>query len=257
MNAALLLLAVSLGQSQPIDLGAVRERLELLTDGQGHYLAYDPERPYGDHFFTSSDGKAFVQVPVRGGGASGKESWSVSFWDPRVHAGIDGGPSVLMKDSGREYALHCAKESRPLTRVPAEQAKALVAAATFAGRLWTRLPEKLLRDDTGTYYLVDRARTDERRDFRVFVGPRGAMKQVPLKDVVDDSEGMIFATKSGRLRLVFARAGRPEELKWVDGKKSLALTDVPLDNYGNGRLVYMDLGPYSGARLGTPCDDVL
>jgi hypothetical protein len=120
------------------------------------------------------------------------------------------------------------------------------------------MPERLLRDDTGTYYLVDRLRTKDptdRRDFRVFVGPRGNMKQMPLKDIVDDSEGLILATKNGNLRLI-AGSGRQEN-KWVKGEKSTALIEIDLDRFDTARLIYTDLGPYTGQRLGTPCDDLM
>jgi hypothetical protein len=86
----------------------------------------------------------------------------------------------------------------------------------------------------------------------VFVGPRGKMKLAALKDVVDDSQGQIFATKDGSLRLVSG-----SESKWVKGKTEIRLTPVELDNYRNARMVYVDLGPYAGEKLGTPCDDAM
>lgn len=256
-----MLFAVALGQAAPapatLDAGVFLEKLQLLTDGQGHYIAVDAERPYGEHVFYG-DGKKLAQVPVVGGGKSGTEQWNVSLWDPRARGTSLQYASIEMQDSGKRYSVTCAKKTTALTVVPAEEAKKLLAAATFTERLWTRQPEKLLRDDTGTYYLVDRFRTydaNDRRDFRVFAGPRGNMKQLPLKDIVDDSEGMIFATRSGNLRLI-TQDGKAES-KWVKGAKATLLTEVDLGRVDTARLVYIDLGPYSGQRLGTPCDDLM
>ncbi|MDP2272497.1 MAG: hypothetical protein Q8K32_17315 [Archangium sp.] len=256
-----LLIAVTLAQPKPelIDAAAFRDKLLVLTDGKNHYVAVDPDAPYGETTFTSGDGKVFTRIPVAGGGKNGTEQWSVSVWDPRVRHGGNSPASIEMQDSGKSYSVTCAKKVTPMTRVPAEEAKKLLAAATFNGPTWTRIPEKLLRDDTGVYYLVDRFRSRDaadRRDFRVFSGQKGNMKQLPLKDVVDDAQGMILSTKTGNLRLITTTDGKFEG-KWIQGKTTTLLVEVPLDDYNTGRMVYMDLGPYSGQRLGTPCDDLM
>jgi hypothetical protein len=256
-----LLVAVTLAQPkpEPIDPAAFRDKLQLLTDGQNHYIAYDPERPYDSERVFSGDGKQFVLARVEGGGRSGNEQWSISLWDPRVRNGGNSPASVQMFDSGKTYSVTCGKKTTPLTLVPAENTKKLLAGATFVRPTWTRYPEKLLRDDTGVYYLVDRFRSNDsgdRRDFRVFAGQKGNMKQLPLKDVVDDDQGMILSTKNGNLRLITSTDGKFEG-KWIQGKVTTVLTEVPLDNYNTARMVYMDLGPYSGQRLGTVCDDFM
>ncbi len=255
-----LVVALTLSQPKvaPLDATAFRDKLQVLTDGQGHYIALDPEAPYGETTFTG-DGKVFAKIPVIGGGRSGSEQWSVAMWDPRVRYGNNSPASIEMKDSGKFYSVTCAKKTTPLTALPADAAKKLLATATFVPPTWTRMPEKLLRDDSGTYYLVDRFRSPEasdRRDFRVFAGPKGSMKQLPLKDVVDDEQGMILATRNGNLRLVTNTDGKFEG-KWIQGKVTTPLLEVSLDSVNNGKMVYMDLGPYSGQRLGTPCDDFM
>lgn len=267
MLAYPLLVAFLLSQPdpEPLDIQSWKANARAITDGKGHYVVYDAERPYSTMFY--GDEKKLVQVRIHGGGRSGTESWSANLWDPRI-PNVDGDyAGVEMKDSGKSYSCRCGKRTTPLTEVKKEDVDKLIASATFMPPSWDRIPERLLRDDRGTYYLVDRLRTKDRldrRDFRLFVGQRGKMKQVPLKDIVDDSEGMIFSTKSGELRLVFGSAGHAEgdklpkdDFKWIEGKKSLGLTDVPLDSAMNARLIYMDLGPYLGVRLGTPCDDLM
>jgi len=66
-----------------------------------------------------------------------------------------------------------------------------------------RVPHVFARDDAGVYYYVDRiAKVYGGKGFRVFVGKKGAMKQLALTDVASDSEGDVFSTKTGDLRLV-------------------------------------------------------
>lgn len=267
MSATPLLVTLLLSQPAPesLDIQSWKANARALTDGRGHYFVYDAEQPYATMFY--GDAKKLVQVRTYGGGRSGTESWSAYLWDPRIPGGDGSQASVEMKDSGSSYSCRCGKRVTPLTALKQADVDQLIANATFLPPSWDRQPERLLRDDRGTYYFVDRLRTQDqldRRDFRLFVGQRGKMKQLPLKDIVDDSEGMIFSTKSGELRLVFANARQAEgdrpakdEFKWVEGKRSVALTDVPVDSPINARLIYMDLGPYLGARLGTPCDDLM
>ncbi|MFT3711044.1 MAG: hypothetical protein QM817_25740 [Archangium sp.] len=275
ISATAAVLAVALSQAapanpnakpEPVDVSAYKDKLILLTDGKSHYVAVD----WSDnkHTFVSGDGKTFNQVRVQGGSRNGDERWSVTLWDPRMWAGDGQLAAVEMKnpnanvDGGtkpREYNVFCAKKTTALQQVPEADAKKLFASASFVGFLFTRLPEKLLRDDKGTYYLVDRFRSDDpndRRDFRVFAGPKGGMKQLPLKDIVDDSQGMVLATKNGNLRLVTNTDGKFEG-KWVQGAASTPLVEVDLMRYDTARMIYNDLGPYTGQRLGTPCDDFM
>ncbi len=234
-------------QAEPLDASAFREKLQVLSDGHGHFIALDPEVPYSDHTF-SGDGKQFVQLPISGGGKNGTESFSIRAWDPRAQLDIE------MADSGGKYSVTCGKKTTSFNRQPVEEAKALLASATFLSPTWKRRPEKLLRDDKGTYYFVDRFRSKDdgdRRDFRVFAGPRGNMKQLALKNIVDDSQGMILSAKNGNLRLITGHEG-----KWIQGKVAVPLLEVPIDGQ-TARLIYLDLGPYAGQRLGTPCDDLM
>jgi hypothetical protein len=69
-----------------------------------------------------------------------------------------------------------------------------------------------------------------------------------MTNVVSDSEGDIFATRTGELRLVLDK----NESYWVKGKARTALKLLPLED--NVRLIYSELGVYAGEPLGTPCD---
>jgi len=206
--------------------------------------------PFGDvssHLYYG-DGKRFYAQLVSSGGSSGKESWNRVFWEPRVNAPWKGGIS-FSKD---KYIVQCgdrATELKPLDA--AEQAKVL-GAASFFKTLWSHRAYSLTRDNKGTYYYVDRLREPENnKSFRLFAGPRGNLKLLKMTNVVSDSQGDIFTTKKGELRLVLDR----KHPSWFAGKAETDLVNLPLDE--NRIMIYTDLGVYAGLRLGTPCDDLL
>jgi hypothetical protein len=119
----------------------------------------------------------------------------------------------------------------------------------------------LARDDAGTYFFVDRQREPpQSKFFRLYMGKKGEMKPLKMVNVVSDSEGDIFATKTGELRLIIPKEGRGgldserREPVWIKGKKRVSLTWVPVED--NAYMIYAELGVYAGQLLGTPCDDL-
>lgn len=257
MHALLIAAVTVLSQTGPdkkVELGDKKDSMAVVTDGKGHYLMFNAKEPLSGPTLYG-DGKVFNLVHTIGGGANGTDSFGLSFWDPRVSRKTSTYAEFSMRDEGKVYEAGCGDTPVTLTRVPKDDAAKMVASADLRGSKWTRRPSLLFRDDSGTYYFVDRLRVDDdldRRDWRVYVGARGKMKAAPLKDVVDDDQGQIFATKDGSLRLV---AGK--DTKWVKGKAELKLTPVDLDSSRNARMVYLELGPYVGEKLGTPCDDMM
>ena len=148
-------------------------------------------------------------------------------------------------------AVRCGSRTLPFTVVEPEKVRELLRKATFEPNPQKYVPYALLRDQQGRYYLVERGfHPSEERSFRVSIGPKGSLQQQKMTDVVSDSEGEIFATKKGELRLVLDRAAPST---WIENKKKLELRPVPVDE--NLPLIYNELGVYTGARLGTPCDD--
>jgi hypothetical protein len=138
----------------------------------------------------------------------------------------------------------------------------LLGKATFEPPLHKRAAHHLARDESGRYYYVDKGNTaDTEKSFRLFVGPKGAMKLQKMTNAVADTEGEIFTTKSGSLRYVTDRKNPPT---WIQGKKKLTLTVVPIEGVdeksgepiNNYQLIYNELGVYLGEKLGNPCDDL-
>jgi hypothetical protein len=138
-----------------------------------------------------------------------------------------------------------------LQPVAADDAKRVLAQAVFHKPRWRRQSYALARDNAGRYYFVDRPREPEgNHNFRLMVGPRGSLKPQKMINVVSDSEGDVFATKSGKLRLVLGK----QESIWIQGSKETKLLYLPLED--NHVMIYKELGVYVGEPLGTPCDDL-
>jgi hypothetical protein len=233
--------------AEAVDVGAVKDKLELLGDGKSHFVALIPFDDGGWTHVYYGDGKTFHALRVVGSGSVGRESFDLTFWEPRVKARYQAG--VELRDG--KYQVTCDARKTELRALPRAEANALLAKATFHKPLWRFHAFALARDDKGTYYYVDRQREPEDSlNFRLFSGPRGALKPLKMVNVVSDSEGQIFSTKTGDLRLVLDR----KEAAWVKGKARTTLVPLPIED--NAQLIYTDLGAYTGQRLGTPCDDL-
>jgi hypothetical protein len=235
--------------SDTVDVSSVQDKLKVLTDGKGHYFALIP---FGgsafDHLYYSPDGgKTFWQQRVTGGGSAGTESFNRLLWEPRVksRAGAE-----LELRSGK-YTQTCDTRTTELKPVAPDEEKKILSSAKFMKPRWKRRAYALARDNTGTYFYVDKQREPEdSKNFRLFSGPKGGMKLLQMTNVVSDSGGDIFATKKGELRLVLNKS----ETIWMQGKKQVKLMFLPIED--NAQVIYNELGVYTGEKLGTPCDDL-
>jgi hypothetical protein len=146
--------------------------------------------------------------------------------------------------------LTCGEEEQELRRLSAEEKRAFLADAEFAPLPDPREPYALARDRRGRYYYVDRgASAAGQRDFRLFVGRLGNLRRQRMKDIVADSEGEIFESQNGKLRLLLST----QEAEWITQRRRIKLVRVPVaENLG---LIYGRLGVYLGQALHTPCDD--
>ena len=230
------------------------EKLRVCTDGKGHYVVIRPHEKRGTQM-DYGDGKRFVKVP--------ESPWMLSashFLEPRFYGknmnhsfrGLDMGlySEVEANDAKNLCEVRCGERTMEFARVPADEAEKLVAAATFEPNPQKYVPYALLRDQGGRYYYVEKGFQEQDRNFRIHIGPKGNLKLQQMKDVVADSKGEIFSTKKGDLRLL---VDREAPSSWIEKTKKVQLRAVPIDE--NMPLIYNELGVYTGARLGTPCDD--
>jgi hypothetical protein len=233
-----------------VDISAYKDKLAVLTDGKGHYVAVVPFSigDSNDDRAFYGDGKAFYALRRMSGGRQGDAAFDSTFWEPRVERPYQA--SLGFKD--KKYFVQCGERENEFKALEKADADKMIAGAQFFSPRWKRRAYSLARDNNGVYYYVDRAREPEgSKDFRVFRGPKGAVKELKMTNVVNDSEGDIFITKAGKLRLVMDK----HETSWLQGGKTVKLIGLPVDD--NRILIYSDLGAYVGQKLGTPCDDLL
>ncbi len=242
--------AVARAADDTVDVSEYKDKLKVVTDGKGHYLTLMPftigDGPDTGYLFYG-DGKTFWAQRRYSGFRNGDEAFDNAFWEPRVASGYQA--SFGYKD--KKWTVQCGERVTELKPLDKPEADKLLADAKFMKPRWTRKAYALARDNSGTYYFVDRMREPEdSKDFRVFRGPKGGLKPQKMVNVVNDSEGDIFITKAGKLRLVLDK----HETTWIEGGKQTKLT--PLDVGDNHVMIYSDLGVYAGQKLGTPCDDL-
>lgn len=228
----------------------------VYTDGRGHYLLLtDPTQRAGrrQKLAYYGDAKAMWRLVSAGVGHSdkspkGQPAWFE--WSFRDHRNM---PSTISNRGPAGLHVRCGERVAALTQLSAGDARAFAAKARLEPPRFQRRAHRLARDDRGTYYYVDRLRDAAGgKGFRVFKGQRGAMKKLKMLNIVQDSVGEIFATRSGNLRLVVDRRG--EGSTWIKGRKHIPLTQVPITR--NLQLIYVGMGVYDGVSFGTPCDDV-
>lgn len=228
----------------------------LCTDGKSHYVAVGPH-PLHIHTLYYGDGKKFVVVPAEPTGQLSGDS----FLDPRFFnknsnenfRGVDCRvySDVQLDTEKNTCAVTCGERKIPMTVVAADKAAPMLKAATFLPNPQKFVPYALARDDRGTYYYVDRGSSAQtEKNFRLFVGQKGNLKQQKMTNVVSDSEGDIFSTPTGSLRMIIEK----HTSTWIESEKKRDLKLVPVTQ--NLPMIYGELGVYAGQRLGTPCDDL-
>lgn len=239
-----------------IDVKPVAEKLAVYKDDFGNYYvspqprAFDKTDEAGKWVFFG-DGKTMYQQRIIGSSQDGQNlSWAL--WSPRARD-VTAASLTLHTDT---RFINCRASStvdgtgrRPLTQLTADEAATFFKAAKFYPELHTRSAHFLARDDDARYYYVDALREEHGgHGFRVFVGMKGAMKQLPMSNMARDTAGEIFATKNGQLKIVTGKNG---SAFWIKNGKKTELTIVPV--FENRYVIYRDLGIYSS--LGVVCDD--
>jgi hypothetical protein len=234
----------------PVDIKDMKTKATVFTDPQGGiYVVFRTDDP---KIFYGPNAKQLFEQRIIGSGSDGDGGWDFSTWAPRVANGSHIA-SLDHKKDGTTKKSCGDKDEQALTELSGDRAKAIVDKSAFLTSGIVRVPHLLARDDSGVYYYVDRiAKAYGGKGYRVFVGRKGAMKQMPLTDVASDSAGDVFSTKSGDLRLVRNSESNKETTTWVKGEKRTEL--VFLDTDVNSVVIFKDLGIYTS--LGTFCDNI-
>jgi hypothetical protein len=241
-----------------IDARPMLDKLEVFKDEYGKFFvsmrpdAVDDMDEAGKWVFYG-DLKGLYQQRIVGTSKDGpKLEWTL--WSPRVR-GMQyaevvqkaGETTMTCEYKGSKYV------NKKLEQLPADQAKTFLQKATLHPPLWQRESRLLARDDEGVYYFVDALREEfGGHGERVFVGPKGQMKEMPMKNVVADSAGEIYATSGGELKLISSKDSKDEKKAyWRKGGKKEELTLlVPQENR---YMIYAELGMYG--TIGVVCDN--
>ncbi len=229
-----------------------RDRTQVCTDGRGNYVGLLPERepdkwePAAIRRMFFGNAKELRRLPRRRRGYS--DGW---FFDPRFSSRTSHYDHVSMLNidtEKRTCRLFCGKQQYDLRLLEEKDAGVLLKKAKMQEPLERRLPYGLARDRKGIYYYVDRAESEQVKDYRLYRGPLGNLTRMKMTNIVSDSQGDVFATPNGRLRLVLEK----EHSFWMVGKRREQLLNVPIEK--NLQLIFNDLGVYLGQPYGTPCD---
>ena len=245
------------GRCRTLGEQAILAKTIVCSDGKSSFVVVAPDE-HRIHRLYYGNGKKFSRVPQPEANIGGD-----NFFDPRNYnasanpnfrgADMRLYSSVEVDEAKKSCVVQCGAKRAQLSVLDAKIASATLRAASFEPPLHKRKPHVLTRDDKGTYYYVDRGNTPEtEKNFRLFVGRRGNLRLQAMTNIIADSQGEIFSTKSGSLRFIAGPGGY--DSSWVQGKKVIKLTAIPVE--GNYGLIYNDLGVYAGERLGTPCDDL-
>jgi hypothetical protein len=240
---------------QKVDIKPFRGDLVVLQDALGGTYVVKPHVRSIDKapsvkariWYAAAKSKELYEQDLSGHSRSGDKKWAEHAWAPRIpHIR----PATLEYDDG-VYSKMCGEPPREtLTQLTGDKANAVLDKYTFWTEFMVRRAVRLARDDTGRYYYVDRLTTrNGGGNYRVFVGKKGAMKQLPLTDVAVDTAGEVFATKTGDLRLVTTNS-REFTVAWIRGNRRTEL--IYLDVDANSPLIYSELGLWN--FMGTMCD---
>jgi hypothetical protein len=254
------------GKAQNLGERMILEKTGVCTDGKSHYVVVAPSEKQSTQLYYG-DGKKFHRVPLPPWVLSGD-----SFFEPRVLArnkntnfrGLDLRVYASVDYDAKKASclVVCGERKTELTILDDGAKKALLGKAAYEAPLHKRAPHHLARDNAGRYFYIDKGNsTETEKNFRLFVGPKGAMKLQKMINAVADTEGEIFTTKNGSLRYVTDRSTPPV---WIQGGKKTTLTVVPIEGkdeksgepINNYQLIYNELGVYLGEKLGNPCDDL-
>jgi hypothetical protein len=239
---------------KPVDISAFKDKLVVLTDATGGTYAVFRD-PGGTHRVFYGEGTTLYRQTVVGGSSDGN-SWTLDTYSPRVWRSLRGSLELQADGTYRRYCADNEQDSFVgLTRLGDDAAQKVIAKSKFVSSAMMYSPYGLARDKKGVYYYVDRLTTEYGgKGYRLWIGKKGRMKQIPLADVSDDTGGAVFSTKTGDLHLAFENEMQgPKNATWVRGEKSTDLAS--LDTFANTWLIHSELGIYK--FLGSLCENPL
>jgi len=234
---------------KPVDIKPIRDKVIVLQDQSGGSYVVAVARGSDSRAFYGTGKTLYEQIPLHT--SWNDESWTLQVMAPRA---AQNRHATIVYKQDKTFSLFCGDAESGLTQVTGDKAKQILDKSTYMSTALVHRAIVLARDDHGIYYYVDALRDQYGgKGFRLFVGRKGGMKELPLIDIASDSEGQVFATKNGELKFVAYHGDDPNRTDtaiWVRGDKREPL--VALDVLLNSPVIYSELGIYT--FIGTVCD---
>jgi hypothetical protein len=242
---------------KPVDIKDMKEHMLLFKDADGGiYVVFNEKKMDKRVFYGTGRDKILYDQILEGGGGTDGDAWHVSVAAPRASYPFMG---AVGRRKDNTFFRSCGGGSNvsdaELTQITGDKAKEILDKYKFMTTPMIRKSYLLARDDRGVYYYVDVLRSVYGGSgHRVFVGKKGALKQMALTDVTSDAAGDVFSTKTGDLRLVHTVVEGKEKpiAQWIRGEKKSDL--IYLDLYMNQPVIFRDLGIYK--IPGTICGNI-
>ncbi len=235
---------------------AIKDKARVITDGDGRYIAIHVSDSMATSFVFYGSKTVLVQqyikkvAGVRKRNKNNSKIFSARVWDPRRDATVE--------NDKERWSLTCDSSKEPWSELSGADRKKFLRTAKWKPQPVRHEAYALGRDDFGNYYYVDRIR-GTKKGFRLFRGRPGRLKKLRLVDALTDSEGDLFVSKAGSLRLAIDPNDTRKQrnaVEWIERKKGKVartiVRKVPV--FGNLTMIYTKLGVYPDV-LGTPCDN--
>jgi hypothetical protein len=233
-------------KASSVDIAGIADSLLVLRANDDHYVAVLPFELDNEHFYYGKRGALHRQRTLITSTLD-QESFERVFWSPN---GADG--AGVLRFRRNAWTLDCGDSIRTLVPVAAAEKRSIVTESAFHTPKWKRRAHLLARDDSHRYYYIDRRVDAEGTEgFQLYQGRKGKLRRVPLREVIRDTEGEIFVTAKGEIRVGRDPDNR-RRVEWARGQSSKDLVPIPVGQ--NARLIYRELGVYRSPNLGTACD---
>ena len=234
-------------ESPVVDVTQYKDGLIVLQVAPERYLVTSLDQMRNRTFWSTEQG--LNQLRPITGDSEGEPPDYTQVWARFADYTLGYGNAIRLEWNTGTWTLRCGDTEVPVQEVTGGLTEQIIEDSTFRKPAWDRVPIMLARDEYGTYYYVDQDRWDRSyENLHVYSGWMGKMSRTKLVLVAEDSEGSIFATRSGDRRLIMDK----DMYRWVEDDVSHVLRKVPID--ANWSFIFTTLGVYEGQDYGTPCD---
>lgn len=187
--------------AEPKVIDVSKQPLLVFKDDAGGYYTWaklsSSDKEWSTVFY--GDAKGMYRQKVTGSLAD-DHGYEYSIWTPLAPR------TKLRDDDGRDGSalkstLFCDETGRVLTHLLPDEAKAFVDRTKFYDTMLASRAQYAGRTDAGIYYIADWTGDKGVKAWRLFVGKKGAMKQVTLTSADQETAGTMLSTSTATLAI--------------------------------------------------------